>query len=341
MTSAPADPAAVPALRSAWDVGRWEEVEALPLGKSQHWRVTTDRGRFVLRRSYRSKAASDVRFEHELVAHLRRRGFPGPVYVPTTAGEPCALVDARLWRMSEFVAGRPARIADPADAAVAGATLARYHGLVEGFEASVPTPRTELIPEALRARLETAAGLARSASLPAADPLVAGLDATLARAGDVCTRLEDLYPALAPTTVHAGCRRGSTLFDDGGGLAVVLDFDSARREARVLDVAVGLFDFAKLYGEPGSPDYKVHLDPGSARAFTAAYRSESPLGAAEEEAIPLLILAKRLKRALGRYLRLLSGQELSPGDRAKIALEEARVRSLESGVGALRQAATT
>ncbi|MGH9022476.1 MAG: phosphotransferase [Acidimicrobiia bacterium] len=317
-------------LEEAYGLGQWREIEPLPLGKSQHWRFEAVPGRFVLRRSYRAKTTAGIRFEHELVAHLRAGGFPGPLYVPTLAAEPCLEADDRLWRVAEFVPGRAARIADVADSRVFGAMLARYHLMTDSFRASVPTPAGELIPEALRSRLDETVGLARS-GLPEDNPVLDGLEATLARANEVCSRLEVLYPDLCRTVVHAGCRRGSTIFDANGHLAVVLDFDSARVEARALDLAIGVFDFAKLYGEPGSLGYKVHLDKTVADAFLDGYRSVTPVGHDEAEAVPLIILAKRLKRALGRYIRLLSGQEMSPGDRAKIALEEARVRSLEAG----------
>jgi Ser/Thr protein kinase RdoA (MazF antagonist) len=325
-------------LEVCYDLGRWEQLAGMPLGKNQHWSFAATAGRFVLRRSYRAKTPDGIRFEHELVAHLRANGFPGPVYVPTVHGAPCAEVDGRLWRVAEFVPGRAARIADVDDSRKYGALLARYHQMVEGFEASVPKPEAELIPSALRARLTETAHLAGGVTLT--DALAAGFEGTLTRAEQVCSRLEALYPNLPRTLVHAGCRRGSVIFDEADRVAVVLDFDSAHTEARALDLAVGVFDFAKIYGEPGSADYKVHLEPVSAAAFLEGYRSVTPLGEAELEAVPLLILAKRLKRALGRYARLLSGGEMSAGDWAKITLEEARVRSLEGSRGLASLGAT-
>jgi homoserine kinase type II len=238
------------------------------------------------------------------------------------------VVDGRLWRVSLFVTGRPARQAHPGDAATAARALAQYHELVDGFTASVPTPEAPLVGEALADRLASViARLDERPALPAGE-VGASLDYALERADAVAARLAELYRDLPVTTIHAGCRRGSTLFDEEDRLAVVLDFDSAHREARALDVAVAVHDFAKLYGDPQSVDYKVHLDPAVAGHFVGAYHAEAPLSAAEVEAIPLLLLAKRLKRALGRYERLLAGEPLSVNDVKKIALEVARVRSL-------------
>ena len=313
-------------LQAAFDVGDWREVQPLPAGKSQHHLLTTTRGRFVLRCSYRSKHPEAVRFEHELVAYLRARGFPGPEFVPTVEGEPCAQVDGRLWRLAWFVAGQPASAGIPGQAEAVAEALARYHQLVVDFSASVPTPEAPLMPAALAERL--AAVPTEERFVP--EDLVAPLRFALAQGRAIHRRLEELYGVLPATTIHAGCRRGSALFD-GGVLRVVLDFDSAHHEARAVDVAVAVHDFAKVYGDPTSPEYKVHLDRAVAARFVDAYQGVSPMTPEELEAVPLLLLAKRLKRALGRYARLLAGDPLSPNDLRKIALELARVRSLGQG----------
>ena len=338
MTVGPHDPGAATedlprrALQRAFALGAWRRVEPLAGGKSQHHLVDTDRGRFVLRRSYRAKEADGIRFEHELVAHLRAGGFPAPELVPTVTGDACAEIDGRLWRVSVFVPGRAADGGNPAHVdAVAGA-LARYHDLVESFVPSVPAPDVALVPAALRERIDAVVAL-RAAGPPDGTPpaLVASIAGTLAEADAAAARLGELYATLARLVVHAGCRRGSTLFD-GDRLVCVLDFDSAHLEVRALDVAVAVFDFAKVYGDPAGADYKVHVDPSVAARFLDAYSASAtrPLGAEEHEAVRLLIVAKRLKRALGRYRRLFEAEPLSANDLRKIALELDRVRSLES-----------
>ena len=324
-------------LERAFPVGEWRELDPLPLGKSQHWRLATTRGAFVLRRSYRSKTAEAVRFEHELVARLRSSGFPAPEYVPATNGDPCAVVDGRLWRLARFVTGRPASAEVPGQAETVARALARYHQLVAGFSATVPTPEVPLMPAALAERLAAnPTGDRFLRNVP--EGLVGPLRFALAQGRAVHDRLEHLYPSLPLTTIHAGCRRGSALFD-GGRLAVVLDFDSAHTEARALDVAVAVHDFAKVYGDPDSPDYKVHLDRAVAARFVDAYQAVSTLTPAELEAVPVLLRAKRLKRALGRYARLLAGDSLSANDFRKITLELARVRSLGEDDDLLRAVA--
>ncbi|MGH9037192.1 MAG: phosphotransferase enzyme family protein [Acidimicrobiia bacterium] len=316
-------------LQAAFDVGDWHEVQLLPAGKSRHHLLTTAAGRFVLRCSYRSKTSEAVRFEHELVAYLRARGFPGPEFVPTVDGEPCAQVDGRLWRLARFVPGHPASAGIPGQTEAVAEALARYHRLVAGFSAGVSIPEAPPMPAALAERLAAVPTEERFlAAVP--EELAGPLRFALAEGRAVHRRLVELYRVLPVTIIHAGCRRGSALFD-GGHLRVVLDFDSARLEARAMDVAVAVHDFAKVYGDPASPAYKVHLDRAVVARFVGAYQSASALTPEELEAVPLLLRAKRLKRALGRYARLLGGDPLSPNDLRKIVLELARVRSLGEG----------
>ena len=320
-------------LQDHFDLGPWRSAKILAAGKSQHFIVTTDTGRFVLRRSYRTKEADGVRFEHELVEHLRRNGFPGPEFVPATDGEPYAIVDDRIWRVSVFVDGRPADSFHPGDVEAVAGALARYHGLAAGFAASVPVPAAELVVDALAGRVEATVRLFEEKPKVDTDmALLRDVEQALEQSSAVLDRLRALYATTPLGIIHGGCRRGSTLFRDDE-LLVVIDFDSAHHEVRALDLAVGVHDFAKVYGDPASPDYKVHLDPGVAARFVGAYHAVSALQSAEVEAIPQLLMAKRLKRALGRYARLLAGEVLSANDHRKIALELARVRSLVEGDG--------
>jgi Ser/Thr protein kinase RdoA (MazF antagonist) len=110
----------------------------------------------------------------------------------------------------------------------------------------------------------------------------------------------------------------------------MLDFDSARLEARVLDLAISFHDFGKVWGEPGSPDFKVPLDLRIVSEFLDAYQEINPLEEAEIEALPTLLAARPLKRALGKYRSMIEDLQTSQGHVRKAAQEVARVRWLEA-----------
>jgi homoserine kinase type II len=84
-----------------------------------------------------------------------------------------------------------------------------------------------------------------------------------------------------------------------------------------------------VFTRPGADDHKVALDLDRVTEMLAAYREENAPTAAEIEALPLLLEVKRLKRGLGRRLRLADGEALSANDHAKIRLEDARLGWLD------------
>jgi homoserine kinase type II len=187
--------------------------------------------------------------------------------------------------------------------------LGRYHRLVADLPAVVAEP-----PALTEVRLR--------ATRPDVDP------ALQARAVAVVDRLTALLPELPRVVVHGGARRGSLLFD-GDRVVGVLDFDSAHADVRVLDLAVAVHDVGKVYTRLGDEDHKVALDLDRVTAVLAAYRAEVRTSPAEAEALPLLLEAKRLKRALGRISRARAGERLSDNDHAKIRLEDNRLLWLD------------
>ena len=330
-------------------LGRVESVTLLPGGKNQHHHLATAAGIFVVRRSCRSKTGAALDAEHELVAFLRRHGYPAPEAATTRDGRSWTTVGGRLYTVWAYVPGRPFSADEPGDLLAAARALATYHRLVEGFHPGAPRQHAEDLGDRLADRLGEVLALGgggassrAASSRVAADADAAGRRAlaTLPYAVEESQRtlgvLARLAPGLPPTLIHGGCRRGSLRFR-GSDLAAVLDFDSARREARVVDLGIAVHDFAKRYGDPGSDDYKVALDLEVASRFLRAYAEVNRLDDAEIEVLPALLAAKRLNRSLGRFRRLLDGTT-TPGDAPKVTLEMARVRWLAAHADELRAA---
>lgn len=302
-------------LAALWPLGGWASVSLVPGGKNEHFRVASADGVHYLRRSYRSKPLDELAGQLALMRLLRVRGFPAPEVVPARTGADHVELFGRWWIATRGVAGEPFDDGSLAHVRALGATLGRYHRVV----ADQPAPADEpaLLRE-LRAR----------AAEPGVDP------ALRTRAADVAGRLAGLLPELPRTVVHGGARRGSLVF--GGGQVVgVLDFDSAHPDVRVLDLAVAVHDVGKVYTGAGDIDNKVALDLGRVTELLTAYSRETQPTAAEMEALPLLLEAKRLKRGLGRRSRALEGELLSGNDYEKIRLEDQRLAWLDGHRDAL------
>ena len=136
-----------------YDLGQWQSVELLPAGKSKHYRITTDGGEYILRRSHSSRTLEEVRFEHALVAHLRNNGFPAPVFVPCVSGETSVVVNGYLFSASVFVKGSPYQVENIEHLREAARTLAKYHRIVASFGLLPPRSREPFLSETLRERL--------------------------------------------------------------------------------------------------------------------------------------------------------------------------------------------
>ena len=296
-------------LARLWPLGGWHEVTPVAGGKNEHLRVVTADGVHYLRRSYRSKATSELVAQLALMRLLRSRGFPAPEPVTAGTGSDHVVIDGRLWIATRGIEGTPFDDRRTAHLREFGRVLARYHRIV----ADLPAPATEpLVLTELRER----------AARPGVDPELHS------RAARVADRLTALVPHLPRVVVHGGARRGSLVFA-GDEVCGVLDFDSAHPDARVLDLAVAVHDVAKVFTGLGEEDHKVALDLDRVVEFLLAYRQAVPVTAAEVAALPLLLEAKRIKRALGRLNRARAGEQLSVNDHAKIALEDSRLRWLE------------
>jgi hypothetical protein len=95
-------------------------------------------------------------------------------------------------------------------------------------------------------------------------------------------------------------------------------------------IAIALHDLAKVFGERGSPDFKVPLDLKVVSGFLGAYLQANPLEPAEVEALPALLDARSLKRAIGKYRSMIEEARVTQGHLRKSAQEVARVRWLEA-----------
>ncbi|MGP4032171.1 phosphotransferase enzyme family protein [Pseudarthrobacter sp. 1C304] len=305
-------------LAALWPLGGWTSISLVPGGKNEHFRVAAADGIYYLRRSHRLKPLDELLGQLGLMRLLRGRGFPAPEVVPSRTGSGHAELSGRWWIATRGIEGQPFDGGSRAHVQGLGRTLARYHAVVADQPAAVAEPA---VLTELRSRV----------AAQDTDP------ALRARAESVLEGLAGLLPELPRVVVHGGARRGSLVFD-GDDVVGVLDFDSAHADVRVLDLAVAVHDVGKVYTSPGGRDNKVALDLGRVTDLLAAYSRELEPTAAELEALPLLLEAKRLKRGLGRRSRALDGESLSASDYGKILLEDQRLAWLDGHRDALAAA---
>lgn len=266
------------------------EVRDIRSGRvNRHWRVVADGDTFALRRYHAQRSPAAIEFEHDLLRHVAGQGWPVATALPTSTGDTIAEADGRSYALFPFLPGRPAPYNNGRYLRLKGRLLARLHhdmaswqapGQREGFgrlweldvyvgALSAFDSFNELLrafaleqPEAARAiRVQKYACLRE-----------------LARLG---------YGELPAAPVHSDFHHDNLLFQRGE-LTGLLDFDLARLDARVADIA------SSIALDCLAPPAYNEIDPAAVRAFVGGYVEYTPLSEAELRLIVPLVRACHL-----------------------------------------------
>jgi Ser/Thr protein kinase RdoA (MazF antagonist) len=247
----------------------------IPYGRRNHnVVVTTPAGRKVLRR-YRDVAErSSVAHEHAVLTELERCGFPAVRLQRTATGDTVVADDGRLYALFEFERGDnvtsymlPGR-SRKRIASIAGRTLARLHRDLADFAPqtahhlgydSVWGERSHDLGWYLDAlaELPTRTPVAGPAGQQHHRELAARSDQLGSWLSELHDRLED--GSLPRVMIHGDYGAHNLLFRTDG-VAVVTDFELARREWRLVDLVIVLsrirFDRAQAF----IAGYRAHAD---------------------------------------------------------------------------------
>ncbi len=281
---------------------------------NDNWIVTTDKGRFFLkRRNPALRQPNVIRAQHDLMAWLRETGFPTPQVFPTTQGDTLLALAGQFYEIHEFIVGKPYDHDRPAHLAEAAGTLGRYHVDIQGFA-----------PQALRRLGELySPQISRSVLMK----LVEGwqLDQDLSFATVVrrlTAHVAELthrfagHGVLPHLVIHGDYYAGNLLFD-GDRIVGVVDYDKACWQPRVVELSEALIYFASY--RPGHLKHLVY--PGFIRwrpfaLFLQNYARATTLVATEVRALPDYVRCIWLQMSLIRLLE--------KGPRPRKALEALR-----------------
>jgi homoserine kinase type II len=283
---------------SHYDLGVIRSIQEYLRGsrRSPKVRVTSDRGRFLLkRRAIGRDAPERVAFAHELQRRLAAEHYPVAGLVPVIRTRDTMLRhDERIYEMFEFVEGTRDDQSEAA-AAEAGRALGRLHRILAHQRAG---------QELSDGTYHDAPGL--DGALRRIPKTVGRLDPGASREAlaSICSFLGDVYRDAAHRAEAAGLTRwpdraihgdwhpGNLLFRDGRVVGVI-DFDSARMAPRLIDVANGALQFSMIMNDPDEPDrWPDGLDVKRMRAMLRGYDHETDTALTDEEcaALPWLIL---------------------------------------------------
>ncbi len=279
---------------SRYDVGVIESVREFRRGSGRAPKVVlkTDMGRFLLkRRSMGKDTPARVAFTHAIQSHLAQRRFPLPRLINTRVDHRSMLVmGEHVYELFEFVDGEnyDASLDATADA---GRALAFFHRLLGNFHPSGYSPPSGSYHNArgLDEHLNT---IAQRIADPNAGAVLKRLKISYA---DAAQRVEALGFAGWPLQIiHGDWHPGNMLFK-GSRVAAVIDYDTARRAPRIIDIANGVLQFSITMKGPGGADpdqWPAGLDEGRLKRFCRGYETvkDCVISTAELAALPWLMI---------------------------------------------------
>lgn len=284
-----------------FDVGRIELAREYRRGSrsAPKLKIVSDRGLFLLkRRSLERHPVARIRFSHALQAALGRQGFPvAPLLADRVTGDTLIMTEGHAYELFRFVHGD--RFDKSARGATrAGDTLAKLHSLTRDFDTSQANQGSFHDAAAVRIALER---FPESVMHVDIDADTEGLDATAAALRTLYARSVDEvrelgFARLRRAAVHGDWHPGNVIFERGMNnlaVAAVIDFDSARSEPRITEVANGMAQFSIQGDGTASPlEWPTEFDANRLQAFLHGYLNgaDHPLTAEERSMLPWLMI---------------------------------------------------
>jgi Ser/Thr protein kinase RdoA (MazF antagonist) len=287
---------------SHYDLGVIFSIKEFARGSRRSPKVVIDceKGKFLFKR--RAKGVEDIRkvaFTHEIQLRLQAQNFPLPHLHGTVDDNNSMLVlGKRIYELQEYIAGT-SYDGSPESTEQGGHALGLYHKLLEGFESDFePLTASYHNAKAIHQSIEKTAHALR--------PQIAkhgkGVLQTVQFLKDSYYRCAKLANGLGlrdwpRQIVHGDWHPGNMLFKDKLVVAVI-DYDTARLQQRVIDLANGALQFSIIGGGENPRDWPEHLDLPRFKKFLEGYDSVNVITTDELRCIPYLMCEAMIAEAV-------------------------------------------
>ena len=308
---------------------------------NKHWRVESGADRYVLRRYNPHRSPDAVQYEHDVLHHIERKGWPVAVPLPAEGGATFVQELGSSYSLFPFLPGRPGPPHSQRYLQIKGGLLARLHrdlallpakaqrhgfGRLSDLDAYIPVPS---IAEKNKPGGSLATFDAITDAFGQEQPRLASRIQSYRQANlDELDRLD--YKSLPDVLVHGDFHGDHTRFQRRQ-LTAVLDFDLVHLDARVADVALA------IAGDCLEPPAYMSIDPEAVQAFVGAYHSKSPLSEPEVGLIVPLIRAYYLWLCWFNLTRWLDG-DVEKATRSLARTLQQRLPNLETCAPAIATA---
>jgi Ser/Thr protein kinase RdoA (MazF antagonist) len=282
---------------SNYDIGAITAVKEFPRGSRRAPKlvITSEKGEYLLKRRARGKDDPfKVAFSHALQLYLASRQFPLPHLIGTRKDNNSMLQhNNAVYELFEYIRGNS--YDNSLEATFdAGKTLALYHKLLREYTPEFEPPvgsyhSSAAIHRSLDQLPNTLDDPERVARAPEdqVDATTQFLRKTyLETAKKVEAAGLNQWPA---QIVHCDWHPGNMLFRHRKVVAVI-DYDAARLQQRVIDVANGALQFSMLAGSEDPAQWPEYLDETRFKRFLRGYDEVDPVSVAELQVIPWLMV---------------------------------------------------
>jgi len=285
-----------------YDLGEIQEIKPFTGGSKRSPKVviTAEKGKFLFKRRARGKDdLAKVAFTHQIQLELDRQGFPLPHLVGTRGEKNSMLViPPRIYEMFEFIEGGGYDNSTEATFQ-AGRTLGIYHRLLEDFRSDYrPARGSYHNADAVHQAIRTTVSSLPLDDRPPAEVVtgtVGSLESTYRKCAEfvIDLGLED-WPR---QIVHGDWHPGNMLFRHKY-VAAVIDYDSARIQQPVIDLANGALQFSIIGGAEGPDTWPSNVDETRFAKFMRGYDSVNVVSRREIQAVPRLMCEAMVAEAV-------------------------------------------
>ncbi len=282
---------------SHFDIGVLEEIKEFPRGsrKAPKLLIRSDRGEYLLKRRARGKDDPfRVAFTHELQLYLAEKQFPLPHLIGTRKDNNSMLeYNGTVYELFEYIRG--SAYDNSLDATFdSGRILGLYHKLLRDHSPHYEPPVGSYHnSRAINGSLDqipftfSRSDRRRNVSQAEVGSTVAFLrDAYMQAAHRVN---EAHLPDWPQQVVHGDWHPGNMLFRNHRVVAVI-DYDAARQQQRIIDLANGALQFSIIGGSDDPITWPDYLDEGRFKRFVRGYDSVDVISTGELEVMPWLMV---------------------------------------------------
>jgi homoserine kinase type II len=285
-----------------YDLGKVRHVREFARGsrKSPKAILDTEKGKFLFkRRAVGKDDLQKVAFTHEIQSALAVRNFPLPKLLRTRDdGRTMLVLGWNVYEMFEYIDG--GNFDGSREAAFsAGRTLGLYHKLLLDFrsEYAPPTGSYHDAQSIHRAIRDTVSSLPMEMR-PPADVLLGTVQNLEQTYRHCCEQTNSIgLGDWDSQIVHGDWHPGNMLFREHH-VAAVIDYDAARRQQRVIDLANGALQFSILGGSKDPARWPERLDENRFREFVRGYDTVNIVSVAELKVLPYLMCEAMIAEAV-------------------------------------------